>query len=303
MYKKVKKQNGERFAKVLRDYHNGILEIPGILRILKHAGSEPKDAEHILPYLLTLLNTEEVEEEEKAADPYALLEEAGYHAEYADTLKKQNAIKKYFTAEEELCTFRDRKRFKHYYIVNCVRHDVDSIKREDFLGKEKRQDTYGTSVISIQMAKRGGYISIKNRYNHTVSGCDNTFKSNPDNIIEGLSKALQNEFDIPTDTKIISNSPSGYALVDSRLVKNNYEVNGIVYGDHCIVQRGELREMKEHEYLFDYFIFNARTKTFSCIGDVADSFIDTFNEAYGGSPTVYVKKHCIYDGDVLLVGV
>jgi len=131
MYKKVKKQNGERFAKVLRGYHNGIFEIPDILPIVKHAGNSPEDAEALLPYLMTLLNEDEVEEA-PPQNPYELLEKAGYHAEYADTLKKQNSIKKHFTSGEELCTFNDSSRFKNYHIVNCVRHDVEDINRGDF---------------------------------------------------------------------------------------------------------------------------------------------------------------------------
>lgn len=300
MFKKIKKQNGERFAKVIRDHHNGILEVPDILAIVKHAGREPADAQAILPYLLTLLNTEEVEET-VVADPYELLEQAGYHAEHADTLEKQNAIRKYFESDEELCTFNDSSRYQHYHMVNCVRHDVDSIRREDFRGEETRQDAYGTSVISIQMAKKGGYISIKNRYNHKVANCDNTFNSNPDNIIAGLSEALQKEFGISFSAT--SAVPEGFVLVGKQVVKQNYEINGMVFGDHCIVKNGELEELKPPLYLFDEFTFDERTKTFSCPEGITDSFPEAFNNAYGGSPTVYVKKHCIYDGDIMLVGV
>lgn len=37
MYNKLKKQNGEKFAQTLRDFHNGLLEIPDIDVILCHA--------------------------------------------------------------------------------------------------------------------------------------------------------------------------------------------------------------------------------------------------------------------------
>ena len=71
--------------------------------------------------------------------------------------------------------------------------DVDKIKR----GKPpQRDDEYGTSVISIQVFKEGGFISIKNRYNHTVQNCDNTLNSNPDNIILGLSDAIKHHFHV-----------------------------------------------------------------------------------------------------------
>ena len=75
-------------------------------------------------------------------------------------MEKQNAIKKYYAPGEEICTFRDPERFKRYYIINAVRKDVDKIKRGN---PPQRDDEYGTSVISIQVLKTGGFISIKNR--------------------------------------------------------------------------------------------------------------------------------------------
>ena len=80
---------------------------------------------------------------------------------YKDEL--ENAIKQYFAPDEELCTFRDPSRFQRYHIINAVRKDVDKIKRGN---PPQRDDEYGTSVISIQILKTGGFISIKNRYNH-----------------------------------------------------------------------------------------------------------------------------------------
>lgn len=302
MFKKMKKQNGETFAKTVRSFHNGIFEIPDILDIVKHAGRGRQDAESVLPYLVSLLQDDRGDEPE-AADPFELLKQAGYSAYYADTLKKQNKIEKYFEPNESLCTFNDTERFKNYYIVNCVHEDATSLDRKQFSGKEKRQDTYGTSVISIQIAKRGGFISIKNRYNHTVQNCDNTFGSNPDRIISGLSKALQDHFGISfSSTAMI---PDNCVLAGKQLVKVAQEINAVNIGEHCYVHEGVLHGMKEHEYLFDYFIFNAQSKTFRFVEgiDIQDSFVEAFNDAYGGSPTVYVKKHCIYDGETMLVGV
>jgi hypothetical protein len=195
MYKKLKKQKGERFACTLRDYHNGILEIPDIDKIVRHAGS---DVEDLLPYLMSLLayNDNMPDPASIPEDPFVLLDRAGYEAFYADTLKKQNSIKSYFKKGELLCTFNDRARFKDYHIIHAIKKNADEIRREDFKGREKREDEYGTSVISIQMLKSGGFISIKNRYNHTVPACDNTFNSNPDNIIYGLSAALKTHFNL-----------------------------------------------------------------------------------------------------------
>ena len=51
MYDIIKKQNGEHFAKAIRNYDNGIFDIPNIDKIVKYAG---RDAEPILNYLISL---------------------------------------------------------------------------------------------------------------------------------------------------------------------------------------------------------------------------------------------------------
>lgn len=38
MYDIIKKQNGERFAKAIRNYDNGIFDVPNIDKIVKYAG-------------------------------------------------------------------------------------------------------------------------------------------------------------------------------------------------------------------------------------------------------------------------
>ena len=51
VYDLVKKQNGEAFAKAIRNFDASIFEIPNILQIVKFAG---RKAEPIIPFLRTL---------------------------------------------------------------------------------------------------------------------------------------------------------------------------------------------------------------------------------------------------------
>ena len=51
-------------------------------------------------------------------------------------------------------------------------------------------------MISIQIDKVNNYVSIKNRYNHTVENPDCTFNNNLDNIIPGLIKSFENKLNI-----------------------------------------------------------------------------------------------------------
>ncbi len=300
MYKKLKKQNGEKFAQTIRDYHNGILELPDVDIILRHAG---RDAKPLLPYLTSLLTADNSEPTPTPEDPLSLLEQAGYEAFHADTLEKQNSIKPYFKKGELLCTFNDNARYKRYHIVHAVKKDVDTIKREEFNGKEKREDEYGTSVISIQMLKTGGFISIKNRYNHTVSNCDNTFGSNPDNIIDGLSSALKDHFNVDFSVNKFE-LPDNFTVIGKQILKYHREINNIYYGDQRWAKDGQIHTVNRSagDALFDGFLFDNKSKTLKKIDDsYTDSFADNFNNCYGGNPKLTIKDgNLTLDGDVLI---
>ena len=256
VFEQIKKQNGERFAKAIRGYDNGIFDIPGIVDIVKYAGRE---AEPIMEYLESLKQVH-IEETGVYQDPLALLDIAGYDAYYVTNLEEQNRIQKYYAEGESLCTFRDPRRFQKYHIINAVRKDVDKIKREDFRGKEKREDEYGTSVLSIQILKEGGFISIKNRYNHTVENPDNTLNSNPDNIILGLSNALRHHFGTDFSTKAVK-IPNGYTIMNGRIIRYNYERDNIYFGSDFYIKDGEIHKLESHELMLDTYIFDMRTKT------------------------------------------
>lgn len=261
VYDVIKKQNGEHFAKAIRNYDNGIFDIPDIVNIVKYAGTE---AEPIMNYLVSLKNIQI--EETEYEDPFVLLKKAGYNAYYADTLEKQNAISDYFKDGEKLCTFRDNHRFEKYYIINAVKENVSDIKRENFTHPE-REDEYGTSVISIQILKSGGFISIKNRYNHTVKNPDNTFGSNPDMIIKALSYSLKKYFDVDFSSKNTL-LPDNYTLINNKIIKYDYEIIGYYLGDGFYVKNGEITEInKNTEVMLDHYILNIKNKTINSIID------------------------------------
>ncbi len=271
IYEQIKKQNGEAFAKAIRNYDNGIFDVPDIVEIVKYAGQE---AEPILPYLTSLKNVK-IEEVEEPQDPIKLLDKAGYNAYYADTLSKQNLIEKYYASSrqlkcmrivspghygEKLCTFSDKNRYKNYYIINAVKKNVNKIKRKDFIGKEKREDEYGTSVLSIQIAKSGGFISIKNRYNHTVENPDNTFNSNPDNIINGLSAALKKRFNVDFSSQQVD-LPENFVIFNNHIIRYNYERNNVYFAASCYVKDGKIYSLKKgKELMLDTCIFNVQRK-------------------------------------------
>lgn len=301
MYQKLKRLKGERFAQTLRNFHSGIMEIPDLDRIVRHAGEE---AEPLLPYLMAVITSNDNAPTSIPQDPFTLLDQAGYNAFYADTLEKQNSIKHHFAQGELLCTFNDCSRYKEHYIVHAVKKDVNTIKREDFKGKEQRQDAYGTSVISIQMLKDGGFISIKNRYNHAVSAPDNTFKSNPDNIIDGLSTSLKNYFNVTFSTSQ-NELPEGFILIGNKIFKYNNEIRNVYYGDQALVKNGVIHEVNKSsgDALFEKFLFDNKKKVLRAVDPTyEDRFVDDFNRYYGGNRGLNVRNGNLYLNDELVIG-
>lgn len=257
VYDKIKRQNGEAFAKAIRNFDNGIFDIPNLVDMLKYAG---RNALPLLDYLESLKEIE-VKVDAKVEDPFVLLDRAGYKAFYADSLEKQNSITNYYEKDELLCTFKDADRYKRYHIIHAIKKNVHEIKRENFRGIEQREDEYGTSVISIQILKAGGFISIKNRYNHTVNACDNTFYSNPDRIIEGLSLALRKYFHVDFAAKRHVFLPSDYIFVNGKILKYDIEKNNVYIGDGFYCKDGYIHIIDKNSQLqIDTLILDLRTK-------------------------------------------
>ena len=272
VYDIIKRQNGEAFAKAIRNFDSGIFDVPDLARIVRYAG---RNAMPLLPFLESL---KEIHIEETSGNfrLFELLSLAGYDAYYADTLEKQNAIQKYFESHEKLCTFNDNTRYINYYIINAVKKNADEIKRENFYGKEARQDEYGTSVISIQMLKTGGFISIKNRYNHTVPGCDNTFDSNPDNIIIGLSSAIKKYFGVDFSSQKVPLS-NGYTYQNNQIIKYILVTNNVYFGEDFYVKDGVVHQInKDYQLMIRPFIIDLKDRKILNPAGVTDGFIPCF---------------------------
>ena len=257
IFELIKKQNGEHFAQSIRQYDSGIFDIPDITKTLKYAGRE---ATPLLAYLESLKKIEIISHG-NYLNPIMLLHQAGYEAYYADTLEKQNAISRYFEPGEKQCTFDDATRFQKFHIINAVRKNAKQLNRAFFKGKERREDAYATSVLSIQILKTGGFISIKNRYNITVENPDNTFGSNPDKIIPGLTASLIKHLKVDFVSQNMD-LPKGYFLLGNQILKYNYVQNGIYFGFDFYVKDGKLYPLdKDKEFMLDNCIINLKEKT------------------------------------------
>ena len=259
MYKIIKKQNGEQFARVLRQ--NVLLDIPNLKHILEFAGTEPTDARNLVHFLREIREksgkTNKTKQEEEIKDPIELLSEAGYDAFIVNNERQKDSIKKYYRPGEELCTFNDPYRHKKFYIIHAVKRGADKIKPSRH---PEREDEYGTSVISIQIAKTGGFISIKNRYNHTVNNPDATFCNNPDDIIDGLTAALKHKFGVDFMTLQGAVLPPNYRLVNDQVIRFNYEIHNVYYGDKYYFKGPEITKLNtDYEVMLDTVILDVKT--------------------------------------------
>lgn len=179
---------------------------------------------------------------------------------------------------EELCTFNGDR------LITCrvwfaVKKDVDQISRDDFL-VPSRQDGYGTSVISIQFSRgENQTLSIKNRYNHTVNNPDNTFNSDLENIIPGLSDAFERDYGVRDSAiKEAVLELNGYVSVGGKFYKYNHEINNVYYCENnMIIDNFEIKQLPSHVILADYFIFDPKEKTVKLYDkSIADAFAKSF---------------------------
>lgn len=277
VYKIIKKQNGEAFAKAIRNFDERIFDIPNLPGIVQYAG---RQSEGLLFFLSSLIENKEEEIAIEPSNPFKLLSEAGYVAFYANSLKKQNSIRSYFAEGEELCTFKDCERYKKYYIIHCVKRNADKLKRKDFTNPN-RQDEYGTSVISIQILRQGGFIKITNRYNHTIDDPDNTFNSNPDAIIRGLTVSLKKYFDVDFDVKK-TDLPAGYLYQNGCIYKYHTENDNVYYGSDYYLKDGKIYKInKDYQFLVGPCLFDLKEgKVTDLITD--NPYVDVLNKEMAG---------------------
>ena len=288
---RIKKKYGENFAHLCRELFPTILETEGLLPDIIENKFYPNkflyddiinsglksEFQRFINNLLLKEGLEEIEEINTNKTPYELLNEAGYILYECKTNEDIQEFKKYYKEEEMLCTFKDNSRLKTNYVFFAVKKNVDDIIRENFKNPE-RQDEYGTSVISIQFTKgRKNYLSIKNRYNHSVINPDVTFHNDLDNIIPGLTKSFENFYNFgicnSTNQKF---ELTDYVLVkDGKYYKYNYEINNIYYcTDNIIIDNFQAKKYEKERYIiFDYFILDLKEKTINLYdANIEESF-------------------------------
>lgn len=305
--KKIKKLYGEKFAKLCGERFPTILNTPGMLleilqehfypsrTLYEDIIREDKVDEFVM--FITVFYNEKMERAgesilvERDEKPEELMAMVGYKLYKCETVEDVMSFVRYYAPDEELCTFKDAKgRLDRCVIFFAVREDADTVQRGN---PPKRQDAYGTSVISLQFAKKTGAISIKNRYNHGIreegKNPDATFDNNLEQIIPGLTSSFNKHYQLNVKVPSAQNASfflrDGVVDVDGVHYKSNVEINGIDYCEDNIVIRGDgvaIQYPKDKYELIDHFLYNKQTETIEDLsvqgieGAKPDSFVSTF---------------------------
>ena len=211
--------------------------------------------------------------------PTELMNDAGYDLYECKTEDDIQSFKKYYSKEEELCTFKGGRLYSNR-VFFAVKKNVDNIKRENFKNPE-REDEYGTSVISIQFTKDEIHnLSIKNRYNHTVRNPDATFKNNLENIMLGLTKSFEKYYGIKQKFIIQEEFKDFVRASDGKYYKYNFEFVGMHYcPNNTVIDYDIINQYDKEKYiLMDYFILDLQNKCFITNRFVEDGFIETIKD-------------------------
>ena len=271
--KLIKKHYGEKMMHLCRELFPTILETPGLLfKIMssKFAYSRFLYDDIVGNYyedefkaeIYSMVQKQDMKGTITDKTPKELLEEAGYILYECHTEEEIQSFKKYYAPNEALCTFRGG-RLNRCHVFFAVKKNVDKIKRENFKNPQ-RQDEYGTSVISIQFDRDGSNtLSIKNRYNHTVTNPDSTFYNDLDNIIPGLTYAFEKTYGLRSKTKSEEFELTNYVKAnDNKFYKYTKEDNNIYYcPNNIIIDNFEVKEYDKSRYIiFEHFILDMQEK-------------------------------------------
>lgn len=316
--KLIKKLYGEKMMHLCREYFPTILDEEGKLSQILQDNFAPTKAlyENLLAqhkledfrvYIFYLYEDKMTQQEIKSLKtPAELLDEAGYIL-YPEckTEKEIQSFKKYYAPGEELCTFRCN-RLNTCRVWFAVKKDVENIKRENFKNPF-REDEYGTSVISIQFTRVDGWLSIKNRYNHTVANPDSTFHNKLDNIILGLDTSFRKVFSLP-ERRVINSLQNGllnFVLAsDGRYYHYNTKIDDYYFCENnLVIDSDHISDFDKNAcILMDNILVDKKNRTVEVLSKLFD-YDDSCLDGLGEVATIDEIKSNNGDKDIIITDV
>lgn len=226
-------ESGEYAGSGARELLSKFMETPGfadeVTRTIPNKHQALKTLRDNQDYILAIFEQHykqmSLEEQEPIKDPYELAKQAGYElAGPFEDVAEFTHYKEDYRPGEQICTFNEPEaRLSAYHILWLRAPDADTIVPADELTPDNmtqswedylrtigrydsqtdtynldglnpaRGDPYGVSSMSVQISRCGNHVSVKNRYNHTVTNPDNTYDNNLDNVAYGLRKAIYHQ--------------------------------------------------------------------------------------------------------------
>lgn len=216
---------------------------------LKHALVTPQNARNVFSEL-DEFQIKSICSEISANDTFGTIREttqdeiiedfnkAGYDTVIFDDKEKIAECEKYYASGERICTYNNLSgRMSQYHMIVAIKKDIDKIQRSK---NPKREDEYGTSILNIQIAKNGSHMSIKNRYNHTVSECDSTLNNNLDLLVPGLQAKVLGYYNIASLNKN-KNYYKNIVNINGVYLKYVTEVANVYFGNFVLDSKNGVR--------------------------------------------------------------
>ena len=286
----LKKKIGEKAYNFLsRNYNDDFLaeHLPSIFDVLSNIRYIQEEEYSKLKILLNEKfenKKEEVKKTTKTAKQ--LLDEAGF--DLHDNIKEEKdylIFEKYYKEGEKLCKFGSynaTERFSRLFWI--TRKNFEKIKRAE---KPARQDEYSTSCMSVGIAEdKRNVMQICSRYNSTVLGCDNTYNSNLDNIVEGLTEAFNTDYNLRIK-KSKSVEFDNFYLHENKFFHYHYEINGKKYGDNAI--DGVYYDPCQF-LIFENYILDLQKKYINILDDNNDYLINIVNDKIKNGDKIQISK-------------
>jgi len=176
----------------------------------------------------------------------AAFAEGGYTTVIFDDKDAISECAKYYRDNERICTYNSlENRMREYHMLVAVKGNIDTIKRSD---NPQRDDEYGTSIINVQIARNGSHMSIKNRYNHTVSQCDSTFDNDLNHITMGLQSMVLGYYGFAGLTRENKGHYRNVVNIGGIYLKYHTERNNIYFGAFTLDTRNGVRYTDSSRY-------------------------------------------------------
>lgn len=223
---------------------------------------------------------------------------AGYDTVIFDDEEKIAECKKYYATGEVICTYNNLSgRMSQYHMLVAIKKDIDKIQRSK---TPQREDEYGTSILNIQIAKNGSHMSIKNRYNHTVSECDSTLNNNLDLLVPGLQAKVLGYYNIAS----LNKNKTYYrniAKINGVYLKYATEVENVYFGNFVLDSKNGVRFADNGRYYVNNCWVNSYSDT-PCVLDFHNKeVIKLFDERWqiskGTLLTRAMKENLLHSGN------